>query len=336
MGTRYLTSFVAVGLAVASATSIGRAQAPTPAAAARAAAAAAKSYTPPRTPWGHPDIQGTYTTTDENGVPLERPDTLPATEGLSEAEFQAIVKERVERARAVAGRIGGAETGAGPTHWYEHLDASNSQLWLISDPATGKLPAMTPEGRKRFDAARAARAPEPKRFDQLTLYDRCITRGLIGSVLPVIYGNSADIVQGPNHVVIRNEMIHEARVVPLDGRPRPGDEVRQYLGVPRGRWEGNTLVVETTNFTGRTQIGVNGNGQPHTDALTITERYIPVDANTLRWEVTVEDPKTWTQPWTFGLPLKKDASQPVFEYACHEGNYALRNMLTGAAAEAGR
>ena len=336
MGTRYLTSFVAIGLAVALATSIGRAQAPTPAAAARAAAAAARTYTPPRTPWGHPDIQGTYTTTDENGVPLERPDTLPATEGLSEAEFQKIVKERVERARAVAGRIGGAETGAGPTHWYEHLDASNSQLWLISDPATGKVPAMTPEGRKRFDAARAARAPEPTRFDQLTLYDRCITRGLIGSVLPVIYGNSADIVQGPNHVVIRNEMIHEARVVPLDGRPRPGDEVKQYLGVPRGRWEGNTLVVETSNFTGRTQIGVNGNGQPHTDALTITERYIPVDANTLRWEVTVEDPKTWTQPWTFGLPLKKDASQPVFEYACHEGNYALRNMLTGAAAEAGR
>ena len=310
------------------------AQAPTPAAAARAAAAAAKTYTPPRTPWGHPDIQGTYTTTDENGVPLERPESLPDAEGLTDAEFQAIVKERIERAKARAASIGGAETGAGPTHWYEHLEARNSQLWLISQPANGRLPEMTGQGRQRFEAARAARVPEPKRFDDLTLYDRCITRGLIGSILPVIYGNSADIVQGPNHVAIRNEMIHEARIVPLDGRPRPGDEVRQYMGVSRGRWEGNTLVVETTNFTGRTQIGVNGNGQPHSEQLKITERFIPVDADTLRWQVTVEDPKTWTEPWTFGLPLTKDASQPVFEYACHEGNYALRNMLTGAAAEA--
>jgi hypothetical protein len=112
--------------------------------------------------------------------------------------------------------------------------------------------------------------------------------------------------------------------------------VRSYLGVPRGRWDGTTLVVETTNFTSRTQIGINGNGQPHTEALKITERYIPVDANTLRWEVTVEDPKTWTRPWTFGMPLKKDASQAVFEYACHEGNYAVRNILTGAAATAPR
>ena len=334
--TRVFGSAALVAGAVVLGGIVGSAQAPTPAAAARAAAEAARRYSPPRTPWGHPDIQGTYTTTDENGVPLERPDTLPATEGLSEAEFQKIVAERVERARALAGRIGGAETGAGPTHWYEHLDAKNSQLWLISDPPSGKLPAMTAEGQKRFEAARAARVPEPRRFDQFTLYDRCITRGLIGSMLPVIYGNSADIVQAPDFVAIRNEMIHEARIIPLDGRPRPGEHVRQYLGVSRGRWEGTTLVVETTNFTNRTQIGVNGNGQPHSEALRVTERYTPIDASTLRWEVTVEDPKTWTRPWTFGLPLKKDADQPVFEYACHEGNYALRNMLTGAAAEAGK
>ena len=322
-----LTAAVALGSGLA-------AQAPTPAAAARAAAAAAKTYNPPRTPWGHPDIQGTYTTTNENGVPLERPDTLPATDGLSEAEFQKIVRERLERARSGAGRIGGAETGAGPSHWYEHLDASNSQLWLIADPISGKLPPMTPEGQKRLEAARAARVPEPKRFADLNLYDRCITRGLIGSVLPVIYGNSADIVQAPGYVAIRNEMIHEARIVPLDGRPAPPPAIRSYLGASRGRWEGTTLVIETTNFTDRTQIGVNGNGQPHSDALKVTERYTPIDASTLRWEVTVDDPKTWTRPWSFGLPLAKDASQPVFEYACHEGNYALRNMLTGAAAEA--
>jgi hypothetical protein len=195
---------------------------------------------------------------------------------------------------------------------------------------------MTPEGQKRFEAARAARRPEPKRFEEFTLYDRCITRGLIGSMLPVIYGNSAGIVQGPDFVAIRNEMIHETRIVPLTGQPRPGPSVRNYMGVSRGRWEGNVLVVETTNFTDRTQIGVNGNGLPTSDALTITERFIPVNANVLRWEVTVNDPKTWTRPWTFGLPLKRDESQAIFEYACHEGNYAVPNMLTGAAAEAGR
>jgi hypothetical protein len=335
MCNRYLACICAVAVAITAGVTTGIAQAPTPRDVAARAAAAAKRYNPPRTPWGHPDIQGTYTSTDENGVPLERPDALPPQGGMSEAEFQKMVRERQERARATAGRIGGALTGAGPPHWYEHLDASSSLLWLISSPADGKLPAMTPEGQARLKAARSSRVPNPTRFEHFTLYDRCITRGLIGSVLPVIYGNSMDITQGPNHVVIRNEMIHESRVIPLDGSPRPGPEVRSYLGIPRGRWEGNVLVVETTNFTERTQIGVNGNGNPHSDALTVTERFIPVDGKTIHWEVTVNDPKTWTQPWTFLLPLKNDPSQIVVEYACHEGNYAVRNMLTGALAEEG-
>jgi len=335
MNARAIVSAAAIAAAAAAGTAL-RAQAPTPVAAAARAAAAARTYSPPRTPWGHPDLQGTYTTTNENGVPLERPDQFPAAEGISESEFQRIVKERVERARQVAGRIGGAETGAGPTHWYEHLDARNSQLWLISEPADGKLPPRTPEGRQRLAEAQARRVPEPKQFADFTLYDRCITRGLVGSVLPVIYGNSADIVQGPDYVAIRNEMIHETRVVPLGAVPRPGPAVTSLMGIPRGRWEGNTLVIETTNFTDRTQIGVNGNGQPHSDQLRITERLIPVDANTLRWQVTVDDPRTWTRPWTFGLPLNKDEEQPVFEYACHEGNYAVPNMPTGAAAERAR
>jgi hypothetical protein len=243
------------------------------------------------------------------------------------------VQQRLERARANAGRIGGAVTGAGPPHWYEHLDASNSLLWLIADPVEGKLPAPTADGETRLQAARASRVLEPSRFEHFTLYDRCITRGLIGSMLPVIYGNSLDIVQGPDHVVIRNEMIHESRVIPLDGRARPGPAVNAYMGLPRGRWEGHVLVVETTHFTERTQIGVNGNGNAHSDALTVTERYTPVDDTTLYWEVTVHDPKTWTRPWTFVLPIQKDASQVVVEYACHEGNYAIPNILTGAAAQ---
>src|SRR5688500_4976032 len=171
MTSRVVLSSAAIALAVAIGANVS-AQAPTPRAASAKALAAAKAYNPPRTPWGHPDLQGIYTTTNENGVPLERPDQFPATEGLSEAEFQKVVKERLERARAGAGRIGGAETGAGPTHWYEHLDAQNSQLWLISDPADGRLPPMTPEGQKRLAAYRAARVADPKRFADFNLYDR--------------------------------------------------------------------------------------------------------------------------------------------------------------------
>jgi hypothetical protein len=316
----------------ASAAAAGPGQAsPTPVAQSARARAAARTFAP-RTPWGDPDLQGSYTTTNENGVPMERPNQYPAQGNMSEAEFQKIVRTQQERNRASAGRIGGAATGAGPEHWYEHLDAAPTQLWMLSEPADGKLPPLTADGQRRLKA-RAPRVTEPSRFEQFTLYDRCITRGLIGSILPVIYGNSLDITQGPGVVAIRNEMIHETRVIPLDGRPRPDASIRNYMGVSRGRWEGTILVVETTNFTDLTQIGINGSGNVHSAAMKVTERFIPVDGKTMRWEVTVDDPQTYTQPWTFGLPLTRDASQEVVEYACHEGNYAIRNMLTGAAAQ---
>jgi hypothetical protein len=333
MTSRSLSSALVAALAVALWTMTGWAQSPTPRVQAQHAAEAAKTYTPPRTPWGDPDLQGSYTDTNENGVPLERPNQYPAQGTMSDAEFHKIVLAQKERARQSAGRIGGAETGAGPTHWYEHLDAEPTQLWMISDPADGKLPPLTPEGQKRVQAARAARPAQQTRFEHFGLYDRCITRGLTGSIIPVIYGNSLDITQSPGYVVIRNEMIHESRVIPLDNRPRPSTVVRSLMGISRGHWEGTTLVVETTNFTDRTQIGINGNGNPHSEALKLTERFIPVNRKTVRWQVTVDDPNTWTAPWTFGLPLTQDDTQQVVEYACHEGNYAIRNILTGAAAQ---
>jgi len=333
MQSRLFVPAAAVVVAVTMGAMTGSAQSPTPRVQSERAVAASKSYTPPRTPWGDPDLQGSYTTTNENGVPLERPNQYPAQGTMSDEEFHRIVLAQKERARASAGRIGGADTGAGPTHWYEHLDAEPTQLWMISDPIDGKLPALTPEGQKRVQAARGARPAQQTRFEHFGLYDRCITRGLIGSVIPVIYGNSLDITQGPGVVAIRNEMIHESRVIPLDATPRPSSTIKSLMGVSRGHWEGNVLVVETTNFTDRTQIGINGNGNPHSEALKITERYIPVNRKTVRWEVTVNDPNTWTQPWTFGLPLTQDPTQSVIEYACHEGNYAIRNILTGAAAQ---
>jgi hypothetical protein len=319
-------------VAAVAAASVG-AQAP----ASIAATYSVKStYTPPRTPWGHPDLQGTYTNKDENGVPLERPNQLPAQEQLSEQEFRTIVGERLEAARRNAPRIGGTaedETGAGPAHWYESLDAQNHELWLVTDPRDGKIPALTAEGQRRVAAQRANRGRVLQSPADHSLYDRCITRGVVGSMLPVIYGNSYQIVQSPDSVAIRYEMIHETRVIPLDGRPHASAGVRTLMGDARGRWEGNTLVVETTNFTARTSIGVNGGGTPHSAALTLTERFTPVDGKMLKWEVTVDDPQTWTRPWTFAMPLTKDASQEVFEYACHEGNYAMRNMLSAVQKE---
>ena len=294
------------------------------------------NFVPPKTPWGDPDLQGIYTNKDENSVPLERPNELPAEEGLSQQEFQRIVAQRLERARNAAPSIGGAEenpTGAGPAHWYETLEAQNHELWLITDPKDGKMPPLTPEGQRRVAAIRANRGRVLNNPEDHSLYDRCITRGVIGSMLPVIYGNSYEIIQSPGQVAIRYEMIHETRVIQLDGRAHAPDAIRTYMGDARGHFEGSTLVVETTNFTDKTAIGVNGNGTPNSTALKLVERFTPIDAKTLRWEATVNDPKTWTRPWTFAMPLTRDASQAVFEYACHEGNYAMRDMLSAVRAE---
>jgi hypothetical protein len=296
----------------------------------------ASTYAPPQTPWGDPDLQGVYTNKDESGVPMERPDELPAVDEVSAAEFHKIVAERLERARRIAPTIGATAenpTGAGPAHWYETLDAQNHELWLIIDPKNGKMPALTADGQRRVADLRARRNRVLATPQDHSLYDRCITRGVVGSMLPVIYGNSYEIIQAPGVVAIRYEMIHETRVIPLDGRPHAPAGIRSYMGDARGRFEGRTLVVETSNFTDRTAIGVNGNGTPNSTALTLVERFTPVDAHTLRWEVTVNDPNTWTRPWTFAMPLLKDPSQAVFEYACHEGNYAMRDMLSAVRAE---
>jgi hypothetical protein len=163
------------------------------------------------------------------------------------------------------------------------------------------------------------------------MYDRCITRGLPGSMMPAIYGNAYQIVQAPDTIAIRYEMIHETRVIPLDGRPHLGAGVRELMGDARGRFDGDTLVVETTNFTNRTHFGYNNNY--NSEKLRLVERFTPVAPGRLNWEVTVNDPEVWTRPWTFAMTLTKDASQPVFEYACHEGNYGLRHILEGARAE---
>jgi hypothetical protein len=313
-----------------------QAQAPQRGGAAAAAAPAkpAAPYVPPKTPWGDPDLQGLYTNKDENGIPMERPGQFAGknVDEVDDSEFAEIVRERQQRALASAAGIGGADTGAGPVHWYEHYDAKNSRAWLITDPADGRIPAMTVAGQKAADARAMARKTSGRgpadSWEDRSLYDRCITRGVPGSMMPAIYGNAYDITQAPGLVAIRYEMIHETRVIPLDDSPRPAKNITSYMGSARGHWEGHTLVVVSKNFNER---GAYRNANPET--YTLIERFTPIGPNKVEWSVTIDDSATWVKPWTFSMNLSKDASQPLFEYGCHEGNYGLRNILSAARAE---
>ena len=206
------------------------------------------------------------------------------------------------------------------------------QTSLIIDPPNGRLPPLTPEEQKLRKEARGGKGfpgewrGEADSYDDLNIYYRCITRGVLGSIIPVVYNNGNEILQAPGLVIIRNEMIHETRVIPLDGRPHLSSAIRQYLGDSRGHWEGNTLVIETTNFTDKDAIGSNGAGYPgdpghHSADLKLTERLTRVDEDTLNYQATIDDPKTWTQPWTILISLKRDDNYQLLEYACHEGNY---------------
>jgi hypothetical protein len=304
---------------------------PAPGQTAKAPAAAAKKWTPPRTPWGDPDLQGWFTNLSEDGTPLERPDQFAGRrlEDIKGEELAAIKRE-VQK-RTITNFQGPLHA---PEHWWQddlNLE-KGSQAWLIVDPPDGKIPALTPQAKERAAARAAARRNSGRgpadSWEDLSLYDRCITRGLPGSMMPAIYGNSYQIVQAPGYVAIRYEMVHETRLIPLDGRPHVASSIRSYMGDPRGHWEGDTLVVETTNF--RDEAAYRG---ANAQTLHLTERFTRIAPNKVKWAVTVQDPETWTSPWTFAMPLTMDDSQPVLEYSCHEGNYGLRNILSAARAQ---
>jgi hypothetical protein len=284
----------------------------------------------PRTPWGDPDIQGTYTNTYENGTPLERPNEFAGRklEDIKGDELAAVRKKIQERT---------VNNFEGPIHapnnwWQDNLDLHRgSQAWLVVDPPDGKIPPMTPEAQRRVAERAAARKSSGRgpadSYTDRSLYDRCITRGLPGSMMPAIYGNQYQIVQAPGYVAILYEMIHETRVIPLDGRATINKSITQDMGDARGHWDGDTLVVTTRNFKERS---VYRNANPET--LTLTERFQRIAPDKVRWTVTVDDPSTWTKPWTFSLPLTAD-SNPLPLYECHEGNYGLKNILSAARAE---
>ncbi|HZI81816.1 MAG TPA: hypothetical protein VFD69_19980 [Vicinamibacterales bacterium] len=289
-------------------------------------------WTAPRTPWGDPDFQGTWTTDETIGVPIQRPPALGNKLYLTDEDLAQQAKERAARAAAPAA-AGGASVNP-PDHWGESASAPVRQTSFVVAPADGRIPAVTPEGQKRAggrDTGSFGAGPF-NRPEDFTNFDRCISRGVVGSMLPRPYGNGLDIVQAPGYVAIRYEMIHEPRIIPLGNQPRLGASIKQYMGDARGRWDGATLVVETTNITDQMSIGFNGNGLRHSDQMRLVERFTRVNPTTIEWEVTIEDPKTYTKPFKMALPIVSRPGYQVFEYACHEGNYGLPNILSGARA----
>jgi len=302
-----------------------------------------KIWTQPKTAWGDPDLQGTWTSDDSIQVPLQRPanigDRLTATEDEIAQREANIARQSQADSQEFAGP--NARVGTGPPgHWGERARRPSKQTSLVVDPPDGRIPALTPEGQKRQAEIAANRlgAGGQQRpaasYENFTYYIRCITRGVTGSMFPVIYGNGTQIVQSPGYVAILNEMVHEARIVPLDGRPHAGKNIRTYMGDSRGHWEGNTLVVETTNILPNTTgIGLNGGGTPTSDALRLVERFTRVAGDRMNYEVTIDDPKTYTRPWKVAFPITQEPGYSLFEYGCHEGNYAMADMLSGARAE---
>ena len=254
--------------------------------------AASVSYTPPRTPWGDPDLQGTWTSDDMRGVPTVRPPQFGNRLYLNDQEYAERSKRDAAARQRADNDVGSFRNDVGTRTW--------RQTSLIVDPADGRYPAFTPYAQtRRASRDRGTFGDGPfDTFEDFTLYDRCITRGIVGGVLPVPYGNGNTIVQAPGMVIISYEMVHDTRVIYTDGRPHLSAGVRQFLGDSRGRWEGNTLVVETTNFTDKTSVGPNGNGLRHSADLKMTERITRVAEDVVQYEVTVNDPKTYVAPFT--------------------------------------
>jgi len=289
-------------------------------------AQAPAKYTPPKTPWGDPDISGTWSSDDLRSVPLQRPTQFGTRAELSDEEFAKRRAENGETRTRELNRVGAFRNDVG-TRTFRHTS-------LVVEPADGRLPPLTADAQREVARRQQQRSNSPSSWTDRSLYDRCITRGVFGSVLPVIYGNGNFIFQAPGVVSITYEMVHDTRIIPLDGRPHLSNGIRQYMGDARGHFEGDTLVVETTNFIGNTTgVGGNGGGPPTSDVLHVVERFTRVAPDMLNYEASITDPKTFTKPVKLFLPLTTQPGYQVLPYECHEGNHALFNILSAARAE---
>jgi hypothetical protein len=293
----------------------------------RTTSSAASTFRPPRTAWGDPDLQGTWPSGPLMIVPFERPPDYGTRATLSPEEA-AKRNAVIEQALSIP-----APPQAFLQPFWNEYGRAPGLTSLIVDPENGRLPEMTADGARRAKEWQMKAAPNYPYAgaEDFRPYDRCITRGVLGSAFPNVYSTGMQIHQAPGVVIIRHEMIHESRVIPVDGRPRLPALIQSYMGDARGRWEGETLIVETTNFNGKTgSYARNGDGNPTTTALRLVERFRLTDADSLQYEVRVEDPQTWLHPWTVAFPLQRDERYVLYEYACHEGNYAIRHVLSAA------
>jgi hypothetical protein len=304
---------------------------------ALAVPALAQTQRTPKTPWGDPDLQGTYSNSNESGIPMQRPAELAGKrlEEVTPAELAKLLERRHAQTERVAITIGGTsenDTGAGPSHWYENYNAKNSRAWMISDPPDGQMPALTPAALARAAAVRAARRGGDGYYngpfdgpEDLTLYVRCISRGLPGSMMPAIYGNLPDRA-GPG---LRRDSLrdgsrnasHSARCCRASARLGQDSQLHGRPARPLGRRHARRRDDELP------QKSAYGGAS---DRLKTTERFKLVRPGVVDWSITFDDANTWARPWTFGMQLTRDEKQPVFEYACHEGNEGLEGILKAA------
>jgi hypothetical protein len=300
-------------------------------------------YVAPRTPWGDPDLQGVWSSDDMEGVSMaaggggrggarggaaQAPQAGPPPLYMDEAAYKA----RLEQvARGATQR----DTSGESSFRFDYARRAFPQTRLIVDPPDGRLPAITPEAQGRL-MPRGTYGPGPlDSWEDFSLYERCITRGIAGSILRVIYGNGNRIVQAPGVVAFSYEMLPDTRIFFTDGRPHINQRIRQYLGDSRARWEGEELVVETTNLTNLTAVGVNGNGVRHSEQMKITERFRRVADDVIQYQATFDDPLTYERPFTVSFPLTPLDGGVLLPYECHSGNTAIE-MSLGAEREEDR
>jgi hypothetical protein len=285
-----------------------------------------KTYTPPRTPDGQPDLQGVWT--NVTITPLERPANLAGKEFFTAAEARQYEKDTVERNNADR-RDGGAQADLGRAYndaWYDRGTkvVETLRTSLVIDPPDGRIPRVAAQGAV---AGPGGFGRPPEGPEDRSLPERCILWPTAGPpMMPSFYNNNYQIVQSPGYVTILVEMIHDARIIPIDSRPHVDSKVRQWMGDSRGHWEGNTLVVETTNFNDKTRFQRAGAN------MHLVERFTRTAPDTVTYEFTVTDPSAFARPWTAQIPMKR-TDGPIIEYACNEGNYAMEGMLAGARAD---
>jgi hypothetical protein len=283
-------------------------------------------YKAPRTPWGDPDLQGVWSSDDMENVPMSRQAQYADRLYLNDTEFAA---RQAQVQRGATQR----DTAADSTFRFDYARRTFRQTSLIVDPPDGRLPAIKPAAQGRTMPRGTYGAGPLDSWEDFSLYERCITRGIAGSVLRVIYGNGNRIVQAPGVVAFSYEMLPDTRIFYTDGRPHIGPSIIQYLGDSRAHWQGEELVVETTNLTDKTAVGVNGNGVRHSRQMVITERFRRVADNIVQYQATFDDPVTYERPFTVSFPLTPLDGGTLLPYECHAGNTAIAMALSAERAE---